>query len=222
MDEDTVNVSSSSSCGRAGGAEGGRWALRCRAARSAGSSADFWPRAGLSASACLWRARHPAALPCACSGARETLGIPCAPHKERIGVSFTVCICNICRVVLWPTALVLVCMMSMCNRSWQVASDILCVALVVCVPRTSRESFASTRACARGPRTFMANTACIGALHVAAQLAHAAAARSITVAALHAERPRAVPGGRRRPSAPSAWSGSLVFAAHLHSVRVRQ
>ena len=104
----------------------------------------------------------PVALPCACSGARETLGISCAPHKERIGVSFTVCICNICRVVLWPTAHVLVCMMSMCKRSWQVqvVSDILCVAVVVCVPRTSRESFASTRACARGPRTFMANTAC--------------------------------------------------------------
>ena len=93
-------------------------------------------------------------------------------------MSFTVCICNICRVVLWPTAHVLVCMMSMCNRSWQVASDILCVALVVCVPRTSRESFASTRARAHGPRKFMASTACTQWLRVASLKAAATTTRA--------------------------------------------
>ena len=51
-----------------------------------------------------------------------------------------------CHVASRP---VLVCMMSMCNRSKRVLSDILCVALVMYVPRTSRESFASTRARAR-------------------------------------------------------------------------
>jgi len=45
--------------------------------------------------------------------------------------------------------------------SMQVLSDILWVTLVACVLRTSRESFAYTRARAHGPRRFMVKTACI-------------------------------------------------------------
>ena len=61
--------------------------------------AESWPVGEL----VLVESTTPVASPCACSGARETLGIPFVPNKERIGVSFTVCICNICRAVLWPT-----------------------------------------------------------------------------------------------------------------------
>ena len=63
-----------------------------------------------------------------------------------------------CHVASRP---VLVCMMSMCNRSKRVLSDMLRVALVACVLRTSRESFAFERARARRPRKFMVNGACI-------------------------------------------------------------
>ena len=60
-----------------------------------------------------------------CSGGREAVGMLSTPQEEVVGVSFTVCIFNICRVVLWPPALELVCMMSVCQRPFRVYSDIL-------------------------------------------------------------------------------------------------
>ena len=111
--------------------------------------------------ACTRTATDTVALPCACSDGRELWQVPRAPHEGRFCMLFTVCICNICRLVMWPLEHVLVCLMSVCQRPKRACSDILWVAIVPCVLRTSRGSFACERARARRPRTFMVNPACM-------------------------------------------------------------
>ena len=121
----TVNSSSSARAARPGGAAGAARALRCRPARSAGA-----PPCTLSRSCCRaermrrW-ATSAVPLTLVCSGGREAVGMLSTPQEEVIDMSFTVCIFNICRVVLRPPALELVCMMSVCQRPFRVCSDIL-------------------------------------------------------------------------------------------------
>ena len=99
--QQTVNISARARAARAGDAKGLRKVCPPLLARSATASPRELSTSDLLCKALLCRTTQPVALQYACSGDAELWQVPCAPDGGLFGVSFTVCIFNICRAVIW-------------------------------------------------------------------------------------------------------------------------